>query len=109
MIVVTVICGFIALLSLLYTLNCQSKIKELEEQNRFLHNQYIKIKNENEELKKKLDPKYQVRNFKSQKKIKKQPQPKPQPEFTYEYNTENEDRYNYVKVKSMKDMYDFHS
>lgn len=104
--IIEILISIITIVTLIYS---KRKISELKTQNKFLHDQYIKIKNENEELKKKLDPKYQVRNFKSQKKIKKQPQPKPQPEFTYEYNTENEDRYNYVKVKSMKDMYDFHS
>lgn len=71
-----------------YALNQKKRVEELEDQNKFLHSQYMKLKNENEELKKKLDPRYQVRTFK-------------------EDNSDT--RYDHVQVKSMKDMYDYHS
>lgn len=76
------------IITFLFYYKTSQKLKDLEDQNKFLHSQYMKIKNENEELKKKLDSRYQVKTFK-------------------EDNSDT--RYDHVQVKSMKDMYDYHS
>jgi len=82
------VCIIVCIACISYVLSQRKQIEELQDQNRFLHSQYMKIKNENEELKKKLDSRYQVKTFK-------------------EDNSDT--RYDHVQVKSMKDMYDYHS
>ena len=82
------VCIIVCIACISYALSQRKHVEDLEDQNHFLHSQYMKIKNENEELKKKLDNRYQIRTFK-------------------EDNSDT--RYDHVQVKSMKDMYDYHS
>ena len=103
----TIICGIITFVSVVVAISFWRKNQELESKNKFLHNETIRYKNENEKLKKMINPNYKVKEYEPKKKT--QPKKQPKPEQTYEYDNTPDDRYDYVEVKSMRDMYNYNS
>ena len=109
---IIIIAGVFLAIETINLIDARKELSDLRDQNKFYKKEYFKLKEENEKLKKQLDPKYQVRTFKQQD---------PKKKNSVHQNNENNyppgvnykeplnDRYDYVEVKSMKDMYDYHS